>query len=196
MNFNVRYTSFTALSLAMFLASFSQPDSLRKKTIWLRPSVENGISFIRNEYLKNAFSTNSTYNWGFGVRFGNGAKNDLLPFVQYSNSKYTGRHIFSNNQRMDSVLRIREIIAGFVFPVKRFGTSMLRAKTGFIHSTILDEISNNDGDGMGVQLGIGFETKMEGNSRVYLDCSYDLIKYEIAPFRDYDILKLSIGIVL
>lgn len=121
MNFNVRYTFLTALSLAMFLASFSQPDSLRKKTIWLRPSVENGISFIRNEYLKNAFNTNSTYNWGFGVRFGNGAKNDLLPFVQYSNSKYTGRHIFSNNQRMDSILRIREIIAGFVFPVKRFG---------------------------------------------------------------------------
>jgi len=192
----MRYYILTTLFLAIFLSSFSQSDSIRKKTVWLRPSIENGVSFIRNEYLKNSFGTNSTYNWGFGVRFGNGATNDFLPFVQYSNSKYTSRRIFSTNQRMDSILRIRQIIAGFVFPVRRFGTSMLRAKTGFIHSTILDEISKNSGDGTGVQLGFGFETKMEGNSRVYFDCSYDLIKFEIAPFRDYDILKLSIGIVL
>lgn len=196
MAINMRHSILTIFFLLIFLISFSQSDSLRKKTIWLRPSVENGVSFIRNEYLKNSFGTNSTYNWGFGIRFGNATKSGLLPFIQYSNSKYTSRRMFSTNQRMDSILRIKQIIAGFVFPVRRFGTSMLRAKTGFIHSTILDEISNNSGDGTGVQLGFGFETKMEGNSRVYFDCSYDLIKYEMAPFRDYDILKLSIGIVL
>ncbi len=192
----MKHSILTTVFSVIFLTSFSQSDSLKKGTIWLRPSIENGISFLRSDFLKNSFGTNSTYNWGFGIRFGNAVKNDLLPFVQYSNSKHTSRINTSANQGMDSVLRIRQIIWGFVFPVKRFGPDMLRVKAGYIHSNILDEISKNSGDGRGLQLGFGFETRMEGNSRVYIDCSYDLVKFELAPFRDYDILKLSFGIVL
>lgn len=192
----MKHKILTTLFLALCLVSFSQSDSSKKRTMWLRPSFENGVSIIRNEYLKRSFSTNSTYNWGVGIRFGNAMKNNLLPFIQFSTSKYTTRNVALSNQIMDSVLSLRETIAGFIFPVKRMGASMWRAKAGFIRAAILDEISKNSGNGNGVQVGLGFETKIEGNSRVFIDCSYDLIKHEIAAFRDYDLLKLSIGVVL
>ena len=96
---------------------------------------------------------------------------------------------------MDSVLNIKQFIGGFVFPLKRFEHSMLRTKVGFISSTILDEISKNSGTGHGIQLGIGYETRIDNNSRVYIDFSYDLNKFEVAAFRDYDLLKLSLGVI-
>ena len=196
----MKLTLFT-LCLIISLTSFSQstPTSQstppKKATIWLRPFLETGVSFIRNEQLKNSFGTNSTFNWGFGIRIGNPFKSNLFPYFQYSYSRHTSRTLLPN-RHMDSVLNIRQVIVGFVFPLKRFENSMLRAKAGFVSSSILDEISKNSGNGYGIQLGMGFETKIDHNSRVYIDLSYDLNKFEVSQFRDYDLLKLSLGVIL
>jgi predicted porin len=136
------------------------------------------------------------YNWGVGIRIGNPNKNKMLPYLQYSNSSFTTQNVDANNIKMDSALKIQEYMLGFNLILKRFKSNGLTAKFGYIHSVIDDDLIGNSGDANGLQIGFGYEAKFLKNSRVYINYSYDFLKYTKASFRDYDIQKLSIGFML
>jgi hypothetical protein len=175
---------------------FSQSDSTTKPTFWGRPYFENGIAFIRNDYLKDSYETNSMYHWGLGLRFGNPNISKLLPYMQYSNSTYKSQKVDANNEKVDSTLRIQEFMVGFNIPIKRFHSNMLRAKVGYTYSMIDDDYFNNSDKANGLQVGLGYEAKIFGKSRVYIEYSYDFNKLLKASFRDYDIQKISLGFIL
>jgi hypothetical protein len=175
----------------LFANAFSQTDTLKKSTFLLRPYAETGVAFIRNSYLKNSYRTNSMFYWGFGVRFGDPVVNNFLPYIQFTRASTTVK-----TDSRDSLLSIRELCAGFAFPIKRFGLSMLRTKVAAIYANIKDDISKNFEEGAGLQLGLGWEGKVGKRSRFYLDYSYDLIKYNSSTFKDYDLGKLTFGIIL
>ena len=76
----------TFIFIGMFFSNlcFSQNDSIEKPNIWIRPYFENGIAFLNNDYLKEAYATNSTYNWGAGFRIGNPQNNVPLSISNLS----------------------------------------------------------------------------------------------------------------
>ncbi len=175
---------------------FSQNNPEKKPSAWIRPYVETGITFIKNENLKNTYATNSIYNWGAGLRIGNFVEGKRLLFLQYSNSTFITQRINSKMERLDSALKIEEYLVGFILPLKRINENMIRVKVGFIYSIIQDDLFNNSKEAQGLQLGLGYEAKVFKNSRLYIDYSYDFIKLKKAVFRDYDIQKIAFGFIL
>lgn len=175
---------------------FSQNDSINKPTFWLRPFFENGITFLNNNFLNNSYATNSTYNWGFGLRNGNPNKNMILPYLQYSNSTYSTQNIDKFNNKVDSTLKIQEFIFGFYIPIKSINSNMLTAKIGYINSKINDDILHTSGKANGLQIGFGYEAIVFSNSRIFVIYSYDFMKLNKASFRDYDLQKISLGFIL
>lgn len=182
--------------LLLFSSIFSQSDSAKKATFLLRPYAETGVAFIQNSYLKSKYGTNTMFYWGGGLRLGNPLIHNLLPYGQYTRAAYALHKATTGNQVEDTILSIQEISAGLVFPIKRMGVQMLRAKAAVTYAKIRDGVSKNSADGNGLQLGLGWEGRLQKLSRVYIDYSYDLIKYGSGTFRDYDLGKLTIGIVL
>lgn len=192
----MRLTFLTIMWILFAPNCFSQNDSIEKPVFWVRPYIETGIAFINNDYLKESYATNSMYNWGVGIRIGNPNKSRMLPYFQYSNSSFTTQNLDGNNNKIDSTLKIQEFMFGFNFIIKKIKSNNITAKAGYIHSMIDDDLFVNSGNANGLQFGFGYEAKFIKNSRVYINYSYDFLKYSKASFRDYDIQKISIGFIL
>ena len=189
----MKHTLIIIIEILFVSNIFSQSDSIEKPVFWVRPYFETGVTFINNDILKESYATNSMFNWGAGIRIGNPNKSRLLPYVQYSNSSFTTQNIDVNSIKIDSTLNIQEFIAGFNFIIKRIKSNNFTTKFAYIHSTINDDLFVNSGSANGLQIGFGYEANFFGNSRVFINYSYDFLKYGAAAFRDYDIQKISIG---
>jgi hypothetical protein len=187
--------SLLVIGILLITKCYSQSDSIEKKTFWIRTYFENGITFIQNDMLKAAYKSNTMYNWGFGLRIGNPNKNVLLPYVLFSTSALTNREKGVNDENMDSTLKINELAFGFHIAIKRFNSNLLRAKIGYIHSIISDDVFDNSDKANGFQIGLGYEANVFKNSRIYIDYSYDLNKLTLASYRDYDVSKLTVGFI-
>lgn len=172
--------------------AFTQTDSTKRPEIWLRPYLETGVSFLSNDALKTAYSTNSMFNWGVGLRVGNPNKNNVLPYFQYSNSSFTTENV----NEADSVLINKALILGTNVVVKSFGANCVSAKVAYIHATIEDDVFVNSGSAHGIQFGLGYEANVFRNSRVFVNYTYDFLKYSKSAFRDYDTQKLTVGFIL
>jgi hypothetical protein len=189
------HKSFTlTLFLVTSLISIAQKTKPPKTTILLRPYAEGGIAFIMNSALKKNYQTNTMFYFGAGVRLGNPLKHNLLPYLQLTWAQHT--HRYNNERTRDSALNFREFATGFIIPLFKNKEHLLRAKTGFIYASIQDDIARKNVKGKGFQVGLGFEEKLNKHFRFFVDASYNLIKVQSGISRDYDLAKLTLGIII
>lgn len=192
----MKKVSLVIIGLLFVTKIFSQNDSIDKSSFWIRPYIENGITFLNNNNLKETYGTNSMYNWGFGVQIGNPNKRTILPYFQFTNSSYAFQKTNLIGVRADTALKIREFMIGLNVSVLKFNSNVLSAKAGYIISIINDGFHKNSNNANGLQVGIGYEAKIFRNSGVYINYTYDFLKLNNASFRDYDIQKISFGLIL
>jgi hypothetical protein len=182
--------------LLLFTKLLAQVDSLNTHGFWVRPYYENGIAFLNNGLLRKSFSTNTMFMWGAGIRFGNPGKSTILPFIQFENISW--KKLSGNNYIIasDTTFRINEILIGVNVSLIKHNSQMVTAKLGYGFSWITDNLNINSGKAKGLTIGIGYEVKILKSSRIILNYSYDFNKLNHYAFRDYDIQKLTFGLVI
>lgn len=184
------------LFIGLVCLSVYAQDSISKPTLLLRPYFENGIDFIRNDLLKQYYSTQSKYYWGFGLQLGHPETFKVIPYVQFSFSKFEIEENVAPAISADSALKTKQIMGGLIVPIKQFDNMFIRTRLGYSYSMITESFFDIDSDSHGFQIGLGIETKVLRNSRIYIDLSYNLQKTGKSEFRDFDMTKLSIGLIL
>ncbi len=176
--------------------SIYSQDSISTPTLLIRPYFENGIDFIRNDGLKQKYETQSKYFWGFGFQIGHPESFKLIPYGQFSLSKFEIEKTIAPNIKADSALTTRQITCGLIIPIKKVDNIYFRARLGYSYSLIKESFYDIDSNSHGFQIGLGVERKIIGNSRIYFDLSYNFQKTRKSEFRDFDNTKFSIGFVI
>ena len=72
----------------MLCVSGYAQDSTQTPGLLIRPFVENGIDFIRNDQIKENYRTQSKYFFGIGVVFGHPETEKVMPYLQVSRSSF------------------------------------------------------------------------------------------------------------
>jgi hypothetical protein len=164
--------------------------------LMLRPFVENGIDFIRNEGLKLNYETQSKYFWGFGFQIGHPEISSLIPFAQASFSNYKMQDSISLGVTSDSALRTNQYLFGVIIPLKKTKNLLYRARIGYSYARIRESFYDIDRASHGFQIGMGIERRVFKHSRVFCELSYNYQKLVLSYYRDFDMIKLSFGFVL
>lgn len=188
---------FTFITILLITGTlYSQSDSTHFYVFWVRPYIENGITFPKNELINNTYSTNSIYHWGAGIRIGDPLNQRMLIYFQYSKSAFTIENKDQNEITMDSTLSVEEYIAGFNIILKRINKSNIIGKVGYIDASINNDYLSYSGKGKGFQVGLGYEIKIFRRSWIYVNYTYNFIKSSKYSFRDYDNQKITLGFML
>jgi len=185
------------IGILLFTICFSQNDSLKNKPKMLfRPYIENGVFFLQNDILKDNYSTQSLYYWGFGLQIGHTKSNRIIPFGQLSLSDFKTSKMTSENIIADSTIRIKQLNFGVIIPIQRIDNYIFTTKLSYSQAFIKESFYKIDDKAHGFQIGLGIEKVIYKNTRVYFDLSYNFQKTKMAEFSDFDMTKLSIGFVI
>ena len=171
-------------------------DSLHSPRLLLRPFFENGISYFQNNELKNKYETKSIYYYGFGFQIGHIKTHKIIPYTLLSFSKYSIDKVLYQNTTPDSIFSMKNIVVGLILPIYSFDETYLRIKLGYSLSFIKDSFNALNDNPWGLQLGIGIERKFIRNTRIFADLTYIYQKAHNAKFKDFDVSRLSFGLVL
>jgi hypothetical protein len=188
-----------ALLLYLLVLSFFTVDAQstsKGKTIWMRPYAEAGLSFPGSDVLKARYQTSSTFHLGAGLRFGDAQTETIIPYIQYQQTVFSRNFPAPNNQTSDSTLRIKEYSIGMNIVALRAGDNFLKGKVGIHRSYINDAVMKNNGNGFGVQVGIGYEMKLGRRQRLFIEYMFSYNKLDRGSFKDYDTRKLLFGFAL
>jgi opacity protein-like surface antigen len=187
---------FVIALIGLISHSIFAQDSIQKPTVLLRPYFENGIDFIRNDFLKQNYETQSKYFWGLGVQFGYPETQSLIPYAQFTSSSFEIENEIAPDIKADSVLTNKQVSGGLIIPLIKMNDAYFRMRMGYCYSMIKESFSNIDSNSHGFQIGVGFERKVIGNSKIFLDLTYNYQKTGESNFRDFDMTKLSVGFIL
>ena len=91
---------------------------------------------------------------------------------------------------------MKQIAAGVTIGLWHQKKNYIRCNIGYIYALINDSYHQVDSKSDAFRFGLTAERNVFGNTRVILGVSYDYQKTEIASFRDFDMLKLSLGYIL
>jgi len=170
-------------------------DTISKPKMLLRPFVENGANFIRNDNLKRVYNTQSMYFFGAGLRFGHPDFQNYIPYAQYTYSSF--ERISPDSLVVENhKLKIQQISVGLDFPVYKFNNLQLRMQVGGDIGMIQESFYTIDDYSVGFHAGIGFDKKLISHSRIYARFSYNYQKTIDTYIHDFDVMKLAIGVVI
>jgi hypothetical protein len=183
-----------------FLASLTlhaQQDSAKAKPVRaLTLHFSNGINLLRSPQLQSAYGTKSMYYWGVGIRTGNPDKDLVLFAIDYTRSSYTLSGEV-NNRSVDSLLQLIQIIPRLSCKMIGGKELALRAHMGYIYTVVTDKVNRlDDYHCGGFKIGLSMERKVFRSQAVHFDLDYDRMKPGGNRFRDYDVVKLSVGFYL
>ncbi len=183
-----------------FLASaglYAQQDSSKvKSTRALTIHLSHGLNILQSDLLRSRYGTKALYFWGAGIRVGNPDKDMALFDLNYNQSSYKVRGEV-NNRPVDSLLRIEQFIPSLSFRMIEGKEFAVRAHTGFILCFLTDGVHNRKSEQYkGFKLGLGLERKFFRSQYVHFNLDYDLMRPGGGKFRDYDVVKLGMGIYL
>jgi len=176
--------------------SFLKRDSIHSPRLLLRPFFENGISYFQNNELKNKYETKSIYYYGLGFQIGHIKTHKIIPYTILSFSKYIIDKVMYQNTKPDSIFTMKNIVVGFILPIYTFEETYIKIKFGYSISFIKESFYSINDNPWGLQIGIGVERKFIRNTRIYTDLTYIYQKSNNARFKDFDVTRLSFGIVL
>lgn len=106
-------------------------------------------------------------------------------------------HSEVNNHRVDSLLRIEQIIGSLGVRMVEGKEWALRARSGFVYAMLTDKMQGLENDHCGgFKIGLSLERKLFRLQTIHFDLDYDLIRPGRGNFRDYDVVKLGMGVYL
>ena len=181
------------LVLSLLTVSGYAQHSSEKPAMLLRPYLETGVNFIRNDALKEKYGTESVLYFGGGVQLGNPDSVRMIPFIQYLQSRYTIESKTTAADVEEPRLFIRQFMAGFVLPFAISKEVSIRSKIGFSVSKINESFFEVNSQSIGMLIGLGLQKKILRHSSIYVDFSYNYQKASEAGFKDFDTTKLGFG---
>ncbi len=177
------------------LSSFSQ-ESGEKPVMLLRLYAENGVEFMRNDFLKQSYQSQSKYSWGVGFQLGHPYEQALLPFIQFNYSSLNIKQEVAPEIIADSTLSSKQLSAGVIIPLFKVQDMYFRARAGVGFGEINESFNNISSLSKGIIAGVRVEKKIIGYTKIYIDFSYNLQKTSSAGFKDFDVTKLTFGIMM
>lgn len=171
-------------------------DSSANPTFLMRPYVENGIDFIRNDQIKQNYKTQSKYFLGAGLQIGFPEISKIIPYTQFSFSKFETEKSIVPNSYSDSALITKQILGGLIIPLKKIDVIYVSAKLAYSYSIITESFYKINSNSNGLQIGLSAQKFLVGKSRVYFDISYNFQKTATLEFRDFDMTKFAFGFIL
>jgi len=204
---------FSFILLSSLWVSAQQKDSTQNgKAIDLltfRPYAEFGVNVFLNRQVIQNYQTNSALYWSLGIRLGSPRLNAVNMFFQYTGSRTSCEQYYagSNKHIADSTLKISQFSAGFVFPLIVINDqASIRTRAAYTLNSISDSYYTNSGEYSGFTLGLGLERKLEFNSKVYIEGSYNFIKMPgnvyyskgtpIKTLENMNMFRLTLGLNL
>ncbi len=160
------------------------------QSLMVRPYVELGVDFLQSGALRRQYDTQSKSFVGMGVQYGHPQSATIIPFVQYSMSTYQA------DRATDGTLRTNQFAGGVIVPFFQMESAHFRTRFGYSYAMIEESFQDIDSNAHGFLIGLGIEKSIIRNSRVFLDVTYNYQKSSNSGFKDFDMLKLSIGFVL
>jgi hypothetical protein len=192
----MKYLFIVALNTLLITPLFAQEDTVQSaRRSWGSFHFVNGINFLRNEVLQENYKVKSIYFLGFGVRIGDPRSERLHFHLNYYHSRFTATAEV-DNVKQDSSLALNQIVPSISFLLVKGKSFSIYSKGGYIHGMIKDGFSKLSKDTPGLKVGIGVQNKIFRNHDLHLDLDYDLMKPKSIGFRDYDVIKLSLGLYL
>jgi hypothetical protein len=174
----------------------AQETTTEKKPFLIRPYIENGINFIRNERLKDAYMSQSMYHIGFGLQFGSPYNQKIVPYLQYAQSSMDIEREIETDVFRKFSMKNDQVSLGLILHVKEVNGIYFRTKFAYSLSMIEETFNALDNDSHGIQLGVGVEKKVLKNQRIYMDLTYNYQKTDNDGFKDFDVTRLSFGFIL
>jgi hypothetical protein len=160
------------------------------QSLMVRPYVELGVDFLQSGALRRQYDTQSKSFVGIGVQYGHPKSASIIPFVQYSMST------FRTDRATDGTLQTNQFAGGVIVPFFQMESAHFRTRFGYSYAMIEESFQDIDSNAHGFLIGLGIEKSIIRNSRVFLDVTYNYQKSANTGFKDFDMLKLSIGFVL
>jgi hypothetical protein len=186
--------------ILLFLSTFhlfAQSDS--SKIISARNvtfHISNGVNVLQNEKLRTLYDTKSLYFFGLGIRVSSvQTKSPLTLAMDYNFSSYT----YSSEIRsttVDSLLRMDQLVTSFSIQLFEVKDLAFKAQMGYIFTFLTDKMHNQAGNPNGATLGLAIEKKLSKNQAFQVFLNYDLMKLDGQTYRDYDVLKMGVGLYL
>jgi len=162
-------------------------DSLHTPALLLRPYIENGMLSFINDSIKSIYATKTIYSYGFGFQIGHIRNHSIIPYTQFS---------FAKTAYNKNTLTINHISVGLYLPIYRVNESYLAIKLGYC-LVMLKESKNTIHQNIpGFQAGMYLDHKLGGNTRIYVGYSYYYEKSPTKNFKDFDVSKVTFGIIL
>ena len=91
---------------------------------------------------------------------------------------------------------MKQIIIGVILPFHKKNDTFYRLKLAYDITIIKETAFKMDDSQIGMQVGIGIDRRFIGNTRLYADFSYIYQKSSYIKYRDFDLTRLAIGLVL
>jgi hypothetical protein len=185
------------LFIGLFGISLQAQESTdEKKPFLIRPYLENGISFIRNDNLKEIYESQSMHHIGFGLQFGSPYTQKIVPYLQYAQSSIDIEKEVETDVFEDYSMKNGQVSVGLILYVMEVNDIYFRTKFAYSLSMIEETFNTIDADSNGFQMGIGVEKKVLKKQRLYIDLTYNFQKTDNSGFKDFDVTKLSFGFIL
>ena len=179
-----------------FYNYFLKYDSTANPRFSIRPFFENGIFFFRSDSLKRAYGTQSFFFGSFGIQIGHPKTARIIPYAQLTFSNFKTNKVYYTNSKVDSGFKMKQIIIGVLLPFHKKNDTFYRLKLAYDITIIKETAFKMDDSQIGMQVGIGIDRRFIGNTRLYADFSYIYQKSSYIKYRDFDLTRLAIGLVL
>lgn len=179
-----------------FYNYFLKYDSTANPRFSIRPFFENGIFFFRSDSLKRAYGTQSFFFGSFGIQIGHPKTARIIPYAQLTFSNFITNKVYYTNSKVDSGFKMKQIIIGVILPFHKKNDTFYRLKLAYDITIIKETAFKMDDSQIGMQVGIGIDRRFIGNTRLYADFSYIYQKSSYIKYRDFDLTRLAIGLVL
>ncbi|MFO7863621.1 MAG: hypothetical protein R6U85_06445 [Salinivirgaceae bacterium] len=174
----------------------AQETTDEKKPFLIRPYIENGINFIRNDNLKEIYESQSMHHIGFGLQFGSPYNQKIVPYLQYAQSSMDIEKEIEPEEPQKYSMQNDQVSLGLIIHVKEVNGIYFRTKFAYSLSMIEESFNVVDNDSHGFQVGIGVEKEVLKSQRIYMDLTYNYQKTDNDGFKDFDATRLSFGFIL
>jgi len=148
----------TKLILLLFLLAtptclFAQTDSTKYPIFDV--IIETAMFFPQSEDFKTFYNSNSTFNWGVGIRLGT-SKSKFLGWFKYSRYQAIIDTLVSNKAYHRFIARREQLSIGVINPIKIKENHFINLKSGISYNTFVETSTNIDSDVIGFIFSFGY----------------------------------------
>ncbi|WMJ72372.1 hypothetical protein RCC89_04235 [Cytophagaceae bacterium ABcell3] len=132
----------------------------------------------------------SMFQWGLGTRFDIGRRNITF------NVDINGSRTTPALSQKDSLLRFIQVVPSTSFLIFQNKPSAIYAQAGILFTNVTDNMQRHKALERGFRLGISLQRQLPSTQILHLDFRYDMLNSQGAAYRNYDTVKIVMGVFL